>query len=126
MALFNLALFERTEYEEKLKKLLEEVARLTDEKGILLRRLEEYKKRDLVAEEVEALKKQNAILGEKAREHDRLVADLRRIRQTLKDSHQAELTNAEEVNTPLVDLVIWILRGKPGPHAAVTTKGDNV
>lgn len=99
------------------------IGALTDENTTLKRRVEELQRAkevwsqvDLETDRIKALEQQVMILGDKAKDHDMMCAELRRLRVTLRDMYPTDLTHAEETRgTSLIDLAIWILRGKPGP-----------
>lgn len=95
--------------EERIDELETANKWLTQQRVELLARNPESERND-------ALVAQNNVLGDKAKMHDKMCEDLRRLRVTLRDMHPTDLMHAEE--TPwvsLIDLAIWILRGKPGP-----------
>ena len=97
-------------------KLRSEVERLKKENEIWKKQVVSFNERDLETEHVSALNAQITILGDKARDHDMLAADMRRLRTTLREVYPRDLEHAEDLKTPLVDLVIWLLRGRPGPE----------
>lgn len=90
--------------------------RMTQENEIWKRQVVSFNERDLETEHVSALNAQITILGDKARDHDMMAADMRRLRTTLREVYPRDLEHAEDLKTPLVDLVIWLLRGRPGPE----------
>ena len=84
--------------------------------------------RDLVNERTTALEKQVHILGERALRHDHMMLQERRLRATIKEVWPRDLEIAEETNLPLIDLAIWLMRGKPGPEMpkALPVEGTGV
>jgi hypothetical protein len=71
--------------------------------------------RDLESERNVALEKQCHILGERAKMYDHMMLDLRKLRTTVKEIWPRDLEIAEETGLSLTDLVIWLIREKPGP-----------
>lgn len=98
--------------DEKLKNAIEE-------RDHWKMRYEAIALRDLETERVQSLNAQLYILGERAKMHDHMMGEQRKLRTTVKELWPRDLEMAEETNLPLVDLVIWIIRGKPGPSMPV-------
>ena len=107
-----------------VRKVLDELQKLRDENAWLSKQRDELLARDMESERNTALLAQNTVLGDKCKDYDRICADLRRLRLNLKELYPMDLANAEEVNTGLMDLTIWILRGKPGPQREGKEKID--
>ena len=100
----------------EIEKLRLENERVKKDNEIWKKQVRSFNDRDLETEHVSALNAQITILGDKARDHDMLAADMRRLRMTLREVYPRDLEHAEDLKTPLVDLVIWLLRGRPGPE----------
>jgi len=108
-----------------IKALIEENALLQARVRELVKDKEIWSQVDLETDRIKALEKQCVILGDKARDHDSMCAELRRLRVTLRDMHGDDLQHAEETKgVSLIDLTIWILRGKPGPKGFEGGKSD--
>jgi hypothetical protein len=72
--------------------------------------------RDVTSERIKSLEAQCHILGERALMYDHMMLQERKLRGVVKEIWPRDLDVAEETNLPLVDLVIWLIRGKPGPE----------
>ena len=98
----------------ELDQLKRENAVLRTDMDTCMNQIRSFNERDLETEHVTALNAQNAILGEKARQFDKMCEDHRRLRLVVKEIFPRDLEIAEELNTNFTDLVIWLLREKPG------------
>jgi hypothetical protein len=82
--------------------------------AFLLARWQEHMNRDVESEAIQALKKQNELLAQRCVDYDRLIEEWKRVRATLKDLYPRAVEDAESTNMRMADLIVWVLRGKPG------------
>jgi hypothetical protein len=94
----------------------EEKERLRVERDTWKQMYSDLALRDMESERTRSLEAQCHILGERAKMHDHMMGESRKLRSVVKEIWPRDLEIAEETNLPLVDLVIWLIRGKPGPE----------
>lgn len=79
---------------------------------------------ELLRAEVEALKSQLHIAGEVAKDRNRLLVERAKLYATLREVEAVDLAHAQDLNVPLVEFVIWVLRGKPNMFMAGVKKEE--